>query len=205
MFTQKTIMSNFKINKAGTVYFTDENGILKYQCQYCSEWFAPTTRDKQKFCHPSCSTRACRERKHGVGGTLYKKRDATSNSELLKQLKVIEERTVSSIEHMYSKLLDRQYEHEQKLQTEIVKLNGKVKTVSKQLNWLMLITAIAPVVSPAVASWLKEVALGQKPAIEGIQEELAAIRNCLDEPTKLRIKKLLKEEKLEQYASLLGV
>ncbi|MEK6482015.1 hypothetical protein WJR50_31025 [Catalinimonas sp. 4WD22] len=198
-------MSNIHVNRAGTAYTYDQNGVLQYLCQYCDTWFEPTTRFKQKYCGDSCRTMASRERKHGVGGTLEKKREATSNSDLLKQLKVIEEMTVSSISNMYEKLLKRQYEHESKLKAEVINMHGTVKKLSEQLDLLMLITAIAPVVSPAVANWLRQLATGEKPPIEGIKDELATIKNTLDEASLQQLKKHLKSQELQQVASLMGL
>ncbi|WPP47965.1 hypothetical protein [Catalinimonas niigatensis] len=148
---------------------------------------------------------ACRERKHGVGGTLEKKRNFTSNADLLEQLMVIESKSECSMEYFFDKLLDRQHDTELKLRTEIAKLNATVISMSKQMDVLMLVAAIAPVVSPAVATWFKEVAMGQKPPVDGIKEDLEAIGDRLDKQTKLQLKKLLEEKKLQEVASLLSV
>lgn len=197
-------MSNIQVNREGTAYVQHQDGSLLYQCQYCQQWFEPKIRYKQKFCSESCRTMACRERMHGLAGTLQGKRQATSNADLLRQLQVIERRTASSIEQTYGRLLDRQRDTEIKLREEILKLNTTISSMGNKLDILMFISAIAPVVSPAIVSWFKEVAMGEKPPTDNIKEELAAIRDRLDETTRLQLKKMLEEQKLQDIAELLG-
>lgn len=198
-------MSKFQRNRAGTAYVSRQDGSLLYQCQYCATWFEPKTKFKQKFCSESCRTMACRERKNGLGGTLAKKRDFTSNYVLAKRIEALEAKNEKSLEYMYGKLLERQHDNDLRLREEIMKLNAGMSAIKKQMDWLMLIAAIAPVVSPAVVTWFKEVALGEKPPTDEIKDDLEAIRDRLDEQTRLQLKKLLEEKKLEEIASLFGV
>jgi len=193
-------MSEFQRNRAGTAYVSRQDGSLLYQCQYCSTWFEPKTRFKQKFCSESCRTMACRERKNGLGGTLAKKRDFTSNYVLAKRIEALEAKNEKSLKYMYDKLLDRQHDNDLRLREEIIKLNAGMSAIKKQMDWLMLIAAIAPVVSPAVVSWLKEVALGEKPPIDQIKDQLAEIKDTLDEKTKADLRKMMEEKDMKDIA-----
>lgn len=198
-------MSNIERNRAGTAYITRQDGILLYQCQYCDTWFEPTTRFKQKYCNESCRVMACRERQRGLAGTLLEKRDKTSNTDLLRQMKLLQVKNQEGIEQVLEKLLSRQHDNDLKLVKEIANLKGDLKAMNNKMDWVMILVAIAPVASPAIVNWFQELATGKKPPAEQIIEELKQVKDKLDESTRLQLKKLLEEQKLEEIINLMGL
>lgn len=194
-------MSELRRNRAGTIYQAKEDGTLLYQCQYCDTWFTPRSKFKQKFCSESCRVMACRERKHGLAGAYSLKRESTSNADLLRQLKQIKadsrEILKRDANEAFEGVLSRQHKTDLLMVQEIRELRSEIR---KSMDWLMLIAAIAPVVSPAVVSWFKEVALGEKPPIDQIKDQLAEIKDTLDEKTKADLRKMMEEKDMKDIA-----
>lgn len=200
-------MTELKRNRAGTVYFTDLDGTMRYQCQYCDTWFIPKAKFKQKYCCGSCRTMASNERNDGLAGSYATKREATSNADLLHELKAIRKSSEEILQRKtsdaFDAILNRQHQTDLKMVQEI---RQYAQDMNRKMEWLMLIAAIAPVVSPAAVNWLKAVAFGEKPSTDLIMDQLSDLKSKLDEKTKAELKEKLKEQKLDDIAnSLLGV
>lgn len=135
----------------------DENGKLIYRCLYCGEWYPPTKRWVQKYCTPSCTVKACRERKDGfygvTGGTLLNKRNATTNKDLQNALIAF----IQKYEHQQEMdKIHRAHDNEMR-QLEFKELRHQMeidmqKIISKQ-NWHMFLTVIIPFIAPLLSSW----------------------------------------------------
>lgn len=178
-----------------------QDGSLLYECQYCEVWFEPKAKFKQKYCSESCRVMACRERKNGMAGTYALKRNSTSNADMLRQLKQIRSETadllLKTTDRAFDSLLDRQHDIDLRMAEEIRKMRSDL---NKRMDWLMLIAAIAPVVSPAVVSWFKEVAMGEKPPIDQIKDQISEISDKLDEKTKADLRRMMEDRDLKDLA-----
>lgn len=187
----------FKRNRAGTIFFSKEDGTTMYQCQYCETWFEPKAKFKQKYCGESCRVMACRDRNSaGYPGT-YKQRSPTSNTDMLIELKELRAGTERGLEMVYDRILNQESGRNKDLISEIRSLQRKV-------DWLMLIAALAPVVSPAVAAWLRETVSGKKPTNEAILDELTELKSKLDDDTREALRSFLVEKDLMDIADLLS-
>lgn len=128
----------------------DKRGKLKYRCLYCGKWYIPNKRWAQKYCEPSCSVKACKERNVGLygvtGGTLSNSRNATTNTELKNEM-------VQILELMkYENEKNRLANQNALLDIQIQLKKDMQKIISKQ-NWNMFLTVLIPIIAPLLSSW----------------------------------------------------
>lgn len=140
---------------------------------------------------------ACRDRNSGGYPGTYKQRNPTSNTDMLIELKEMKLGTEKGIDMLYERVLNQESVRNKDLISEMRSLQRKV-------DWLMLIAALAPVVSPAVAAWLREAVSGKKPTSETILDELTELKSKLDDDTKEALRAFLVEKELMDIAELLS-
>lgn len=88
-------------------------------CLYCQKHFVPSKRWSHIYCSGSCRTKACRERKNGISGTLQTKKKATSVSDLSHLV-------IHLTEDLKAELYD--------LKDEILSLKDEVKQLKAKAN-----------------------------------------------------------------------
>lgn len=196
-------MSNEQRTRVGTNYQSKDDGSLLYQCQYCQTWFEPKIRFRQKYCSQSCRVMASRERTEGLGGTLPKKRDATSNRDLLKQLTAIQAESKQNVDRAVQGFADHMHRKDLTTAKQLSNMEQQIRNVSDKLTWVMLIASVAPVMSPAIADWFRKVATGEKPKQDQILDKLGELAARLPQDTKEQLSGALDAAGYKEVAEVL--